>query len=362
MNSKNKNTLYIAPVGYWGGVERFLATVWSEHKKNNYIFHALYLNKGPFYSWAKENFTHVDALPFQFRLRNPFQLLRAFFSIRNYVKENKIEIVHVGMPYSQLVVYFALLGLNIKLIWYQHGPVGTWLDILASALTKADLVLVNSDFTEMRHRHLPLGHTFKVRKFLYPVSLPSLVSEVPKEEVFTFCLAGRICTWKGHETVLRAVNEIKEKKFHLLIAGSTNSAEDRAFEKNLHSYVEENNLSKKLTFLGHVDNIQDIYAKSHCLIHASSTPEPFGLVVAEAMLMKLPVIASDCGGVSEVAIADRTSWVFDSVEYNHEDLADQMLKAINQHDTYIDNAYEHVTKYHDAAENTKQLECLYHSL
>ena len=40
------------------------------------------------------------------------------------------------------------------------------------------------------------------------------------------------------------------------------------------------------------------------LVHASTIPEPFGLVVAEAMASGLPVIASSSGGPAEM-ISDR---------------------------------------------------------
>jgi glycosyltransferase involved in cell wall biosynthesis len=43
------------------------------------------------------------------------------------------------------------------------------------------------------------------------------------------------------------------------------------------------------------------------VVHASTQPEPFGLVVAEGMACGRPVVASNAGGVSEIIADNETA-------------------------------------------------------
>ncbi len=53
---------------------------------------------------------------------------------------------------------------------------------------------------------------------------------------------------------------------------------------------------------------------ARALIYPVQTPEPFGLVLAEAMACGTPVAALDCGAVREVVDDSVTGVVFDTVD------------------------------------------------
>ena len=55
-----------------------------------------------------------------------------------------------------------------------------------------------------------------------------------------------------------------------------------------------------VTYLGWIDNMKDIYARSNLLLAPSIWNEPFGRVAVEAMASGIPVIASNKGGLQEV--------------------------------------------------------------
>jgi len=59
-------------------------------------------------------------------------------------------------------------------------------------------------------------------------------------------------------------------------------------------------LEDNVIFTGHRDDIPDIIADLDILVHASSRPEPFGLVIIEGMACGKPVVATAAGGVTEI--------------------------------------------------------------
>jgi glycosyltransferase involved in cell wall biosynthesis len=84
---------------------------------------------------------------------------------------------------------------------------------------------------------------------------------------------------------------------------------ERNFELNLYGkgpgeqYLKElisfYDLSKKITIHGHIDNINDIWKKNHCLVLVSSS-EGSPLSIIEAMYSARAIIATNVGGNSEL--------------------------------------------------------------
>ena len=69
-------------------------------------------------------------------------------------------------------------------------------------------------------------------------------------------------------------------------------------------------------FVGEIDNRQKarFLGDAIALLFPIDWPEPFGLVMIEAMACGTPVIASRCGSVPEVVVPGRTGFIADSVE------------------------------------------------
>ena len=76
--------------------------------------------------------------------------------------------------------------------------------------------------------------------------------------------------------------------------------------------------------------------------------ETFGLVVAEAMLMKVPVLGSNAGGVPEIITHESNGLLFETRNYN--DLQNKIDMAIENsqlREKIIDNGFNFVNKYYD---------------
>jgi glycosyltransferase involved in cell wall biosynthesis len=113
-------------------------------------------------------------------------------------------------------------------------------------------------------------------------------------------MVGRIAPWKGQHVFIEAfARAFPTGPERAVIIGTPLFGED-AYERELHELVDAHELRSRIEFAGFRDDVQAELARLDVLVHASVTPEPFGLVVIEGMASGLPVVASAEGGPLEV--------------------------------------------------------------
>jgi len=114
---------------------------------------------------------------------------------------------------------------------------------------------------------------------------------------------GRIARWKGQDLFLQALALLPHTRGIIVGRALDN---DRAYELELAALAREIGVSERVTFVGHVDDPMTLMAACDVVAHCSTSPEPSGRVIAEAMFAGTPVIGSDAGGVPEFIIQNET--------------------------------------------------------
>ena len=116
-------------------------------------------------------------------------------------------------------------------------------------------------------------------------------------------IVGRISPWKGQHIFLRAAAAVRtnfpDARFRII--GSA-LFDESAYEQSLHALCKELGLESAVEFVGFRADVMAAIADLDVLVHASTTGEPFGQVVIEAMVMGKPVIATRGGGVPEIVV------------------------------------------------------------
>ncbi len=116
-----------------------------------------------------------------------------------------------------------------------------------------------------------------------------------------------LARWKGHETFLRAmalvppgvpVRGYVASGALYQTDGSQHSLEE------LKSLIDDLGISRRIGLTGFVAQPASLIRALDIIVHASTQPEPFGLVIAEGMACGRAVIASPAGGASELIDAD----------------------------------------------------------
>jgi glycosyltransferase involved in cell wall biosynthesis len=128
----------------------------------------------------------------------------------------------------------------------------------------------------------------------------------PPETIRVGILA-TLARWKGHQTFLHALSLIPPgvPVRAYVMAGAlyqTNGSQHSLEE--LKSLAEKLGLTHKVGFTGFLAEPACAMRALDIVVHASTQPEPFGLVIAEGMACGRAVIASDAGGAAEVFETD----------------------------------------------------------
>jgi glycosyltransferase involved in cell wall biosynthesis len=115
-------------------------------------------------------------------------------------------------------------------------------------------------------------------------------------------LIATMAFWKGHAVFLRALRSLSRyAAFRAYIVGGPvyHTTDSQVSLDDLRRTVAELGLERQVGLAGFVERPASAMRALDVVVHASTRPEPFGLVVAEAMACGRAVIASRQSGVAE---------------------------------------------------------------
>ena len=136
----------------------------------------------------------------------------------------------------------------------------------------------------------------------------------------------RLSPWKGQHILLEALAECPTDVTSLLVGDALFGEQD--YVQYLHEQVAELGLEKRVRFLGFRSDIVPLMKACDLVAHTSTSPEPFGRVIIEAMLCGRPVVAAAAGGVVELVEIGKTGWLFSAG--NSQQLAQIITTCRNQ--------------------------------
>jgi glycosyltransferase involved in cell wall biosynthesis len=125
-------------------------------------------------------------------------------------------------------------------------------------------------------------------------------------------IVGNVREWKGQETVVRALIEVL--KVHpntvCFFVGAA-SAGDRDYQARLDKIISDAGIGDNVRFTGYQADPSSFVNMMSMVMHASLLPEPFGMVVLEAMAQRKPIVGSRAGGVVEMVVDGKTGYTFE---------------------------------------------------
>ena len=149
------------------------------------------------------------------------------------------------------------------------------------------------------------------------------------ESAHCILFIGRLIKSKGLDTLYYGLkNYLIEKKLYLIIVGKLDTGEDAYDElllSDIKTELQSSEWAEHVHFIGLRSDIPEIMADCDVLVHPARM-EGFGLVLAEALAMGLPVIATKVGGIPEVLIG--TDSIMIPVG-NQQELIKSVLNVLN---------------------------------
>lgn len=190
-------------------------------------------------------------------------------------------------------------------VWHLH-------DRLAADYLPAPVLAVMRMLTVVGPRHIVVNSQATWHTLPYParhkavVAYPGVDDEVfdvvaQPAETPVIGIVGRVSPTKGQRLFLLAAARVADRhpsaRFRV-IGGALFGEDDYA--DALAGLTRDEEIEDRVEFTGWVNDPIERMAELTALVHASPVPEPFGQVVAEAMAIGVPVIASAAGGVTEI--------------------------------------------------------------
>ncbi|MEH2079471.1 MAG: glycosyltransferase family 4 protein [Nostoc sp.] len=108
----------------------------------------------------------------------------------------------------------------------------------------------------------------------------------------------RLAPWKGQHILIDALAKCPPEVIAILVGDALFGEQD--YVQKLHKQVSELGLENRVKFLGFRSDIPQLMAVCNLVAHTSTSPEPFGRVIVEAMLCEKPVVAAKAGGAMEL--------------------------------------------------------------
>lgn len=114
-------------------------------------------------------------------------------------------------------------------------------------------------------------------------------------------IIGNVRSWKGQKYFIEAFKllSVRYQNLYGFIIGGWSEL-DRDYLGTLRQAIQDAGLKDRILFLGYRDDTPALLSILDVFIHASIQPEPFGMVLLEAMAARVPVIATRFGGPIEI--------------------------------------------------------------
>lgn len=251
------------------------------------------------------------------RFRNGAASWRKLRALTGIVRECGADVVVGNSGHPMLFARPAALWAGVPCVWWVHGwqpedPLRGQFIAVAEEWLGADAYFCNSAHTA-RLMHSAARGRGPVRvtrcgtdteKF-YPDPEAGRAARAALEigtEEKVVGMFGRLQRWKGQHIFLDAVARIVRDGGQLtaLVIGGSFLGIEPEYAEELRRIVAQRKLESRVRFLDHRPDVNELLNACDVVVHASIEPEPWGLVVAEAMAAGRAVVASACGGPLEM--------------------------------------------------------------
>jgi glycosyltransferase involved in cell wall biosynthesis len=159
-----------------------------------------------------------------------------------------------------------------------------------------------------------LGDGIDLKEFRLEVSGSRIRKELGiKPEAPVVGFVARLDPWKGLDVFLKAAAMLSRHfpEAHFLISGGAPEGFER-YEQRMRRLAATLGLDGRVHFLGWryaLDDIPELMAALTVFSHTATDPEPFGLVLIEAMAMQRPVVAAQAGGPLEIIVDSESGFL-----------------------------------------------------
>jgi glycosyltransferase involved in cell wall biosynthesis len=270
-----------------------------------------------------EDLTHEEAAPDRLRRSLRHRILPAFYVICGMWaawrlgRRQRYDVVHVHWPVPHALFGWAVrraCGARLVTSWYGaelrwvKGSLPWLRPFIRWALAASDQVVAISSYTA---REIAEVSNVQPRIIPYTIGFAEAGADAARStprDAFVVLFVGRLVERKGVHYLIDAVQRLPaERRARLVIIGE--GPERRRLEEQ----VRRNGLEGRVEIRGRVSDrdLRQAYADASVLalpavVDAQGDTEGLGVVLLEAMRYRVPVVASNLGGITDIVIDGET--------------------------------------------------------
>jgi len=299
--------VYIVPSLDAGGAERFILDLIRNLNRNLFSPTLVLFSHGGFFETEAQKLG-IDLIVLRKRFKfDPIN----FWKLYQTVKRLKPSIVHTqlgGDIYGRLVA--RLLKVPVIVSTEQNVQVGepylvrclkTWTAKFAAkiiAVSQAVKIDAKKRYGLPETKLAVIYNGLEVAKFL-------TTKKPIKNDKVIFGSVGRLTRQKNYSLLLEALAELKDYRWEFRLAG------EGELQSSLEQRIKELDLSDRIKLVGLQSDVKSFLADLDVFV-LPSLWEGLGIVLLEAGLVGLPVLASRVDGISEVIKDGQTGILFNS--------------------------------------------------
>jgi len=333
--------VFLSPTGQAGGAEAALHDLLAGLRESHpsWSLRLIVASDGPLVERVEALGVPVDVLPFpasvarlgdwgvgrgwwarvRFLMRCAATALPAvgyLQRLRRMLRSNQPDVIHTnGLKMHLLGAWARPRGSAV--LWHLHDYAGRrpfTARLLRRSADRCAAVVANSQSVAADVRQV-CGGAVPVHPVWNAIDLDRFAPDGPRidldavsglpaaDDVLRVGLVATFARWKGHETFLRALAMLPASlRVRGYIVGGPvyETSGSQTSVSELRERVRALGLEGRVGFTGFVPDASTAMRALDIVVHASTDPEPFGLVIAEAMACRKPVVVSRAGGASEL--------------------------------------------------------------
>ncbi|MFH1613295.1 MAG: glycosyltransferase family 4 protein [bacterium] len=384
-----KKILFFISHPTMGGSQQYILDLVTHLNFNKYIPLIISCFDGEFIRLLEENKIKTFILPMKkeyvnikknVKFFNPISVILFFINIckvmlniYNLIKKEKIDLIYNNNLRCQILSLIPSKLTKIPSLWHIHGfREKIFLHLFLSffvnkiivlsedvkkrlgkfLLNKSKLVVIYNGVNFQKIKKIEEQEKINIRKEI----------EIEKND-FVIAMIGQLVPIKGYEYFIKSafhiLKEIPNTKF--LIVGDE-PYYSKGYKLSLQELIEKLNLKKNVIFIEYQKDLFKIISILD-IFTLTSIHEHFGRVIIEAMACKIPVIAFNTGGVSEIIIDNKTGFLIEP--NNYKKLAKKIIELLknNEMKNNFGNAgFKRVNELFNLNETIKKVEELFENL
>ncbi len=306
-NSKPPKILELTTHLNVGGISTYIFESAAELQKNGFEICVLSAG-GELEGLFAEHGIRTVSFPFRTKSILSPRLWSCFPKILKFVREEKFDCIHAHTRVTQVLAHFLSFLSGVPYVSTSHGFYRRRFGRKIFPSWGRRVIAISSLVAEELEKTHEVAHS-KIRVIFNGLNvagrrkkiLEQNPSEIRRklgipENSFVIGSISRLVEDKGHRYLVEAVGKLKKKfpQVFLLIVGE--GREKAALER----LAKKAGLEKQSLFIASAVDISEFLSVMDVFVHPATFREGFGLAMLEAMIAKVPVIATNIWSINTI--------------------------------------------------------------